>query len=384
MSGVVAPVAPGGLGQRPQPAEVLAYLGDLDAWVAGRRAELDAIDAAALTSARRAEVDGDLVLSMALWKSAADRRDQLRTAWDGGRVDDSDLDRIAVLIWGRLEAAGAKGAGGAAVAVSIPEACRLSDALASQLRARLDLAPATERATARIRDLRAQLERLRDQVALEPPETRPAAQRTLEELVARVDAVAAKHDRGGDVDGLLGPVENDAARTERDLIVGGVRRREAREHRARLERLRAELQAREATIAALADEAVATVTPAPRNAVPDVSLLGPVPADAAGLTAYDERLDRVGRAMDVAEQRYAAALAERSALLDQLAAIEVKAGALGVSTDPDCAAARAQARAVLDRRPAPLEVAGHLVAAYRAWVDLVAENAPAAPGGRRP
>ncbi len=388
MTGVVAPAAPGGLGERPQPAQVLGYLGELDAWVAGRRAELDAIDAAALTSPRRDEVGADVVLSMALWKTVADRRDELRTRWDGGRVDATALDRIAVVIWGRLEAPGARGVGGAAVAVSVPEACRLSDALASQLRARLGLGPGVEQATARIRELRAQLERLRDQVGLEPPETRPAAQHRLEELVARVDLIAAKHDRGGDGEGLLGPVENDAARTERDLIVGGVRRREARDQRAALATMRAGLEAREATIGALADEAVAAVTPAPRNAVPDVSLLGPVPVDAAALTAYGERLRRVSQAMDVAEQRYAAALAERSALVDQVAAIDVKAEALGRADDPDCATARAQARAVLDRRPAPVAVAEHLVAAYRAWVELVPDGAgpvgaagPAGPVG---
>ncbi|MEO7071041.1 MAG: hypothetical protein ABI131_11185, partial [Nostocoides sp.] len=268
---VIAPVAPGGIAERPTAAQVLAYLGALDAWVTGRRAELDDIDAAALTSPRRDEVSGDVVLSMALWKSVADRNDQIDTEFAGGRVDGSDLGRIAVLIWGRLDTAAATAAG---VAVSVPEACRLSDALAGALRARLGLAPAVEESARRVRSLRAQLDRLRDQVALEPPTTRPTAQRQLDSLIARVADVGLRLERGGDIGGLLGPLENDAARTERDLIVGGVRRREARDQFAALERLRADLTTREAHVTALAHEAVATVLPAPPDAVPDVSLLG--------------------------------------------------------------------------------------------------------------
>ncbi len=379
MSDVIAPTAPGGVAQRPTPAAVLAYLGELDAWVAGRRAELDDIDAAALTSPRRDEVSGDVVLSMALWKSVADRRDQLNTAFAGGRVDASDLDRIAVLIWGRLDTAAATAAG---VAVSMPEACRLSDALAGALRARLGLAPAVEESARRVRSLKAQLDRLCDQVALEPPTSRPTAQRQLDSLTARVADVALRLERGGDVGGLLGPLENDAARTERDLIVGGVRRREARDQFAALERLRADLTTREAHVTALADEAVATVLPAPRNAVPDVSLLGAAPTDPGALAAYGDRLARVGQAMDIAEQRYAAALASRSALADRLAAAKVKADALGVAGRPDVRAAGQQAQELLDRRPSPVAVVEHLVAAYLAWLDLEGQAAPLSRGGR--
>lgn len=379
MTDVIAPAAPGGLAQRPTPAEVLAYLGALDAWVVGRRAELDDIDAAALTSPRRDEVSGDVVLSMALWKSVADRRDQLDNQFAGGRVDGGDLDRIAVLIWGRLDTAAATAAG---VAVSVPEACRLSDALAGALRARLGLAPAVEESARRVRSLRAQLDRLRDQVALEPTATRPSAQRQLDSLTARVGDVGLRLERGGDVGGLLGPLENDAARTERDLIVGGVRRREARDQLAALERLRADLVTRESHIGALAAEAVATVVPAPRNAVPDVSLLGVAPTDPGELAAYGLRLARVGQAMDIAEQRYAAALAARSAVVDRLAAARVKADALGVADHPDVRRAEQQAKQTLDRRPTPVAVTEHLVGAYLAWVDLAGQAAPVSRGRR--
>jgi len=379
VSDVLAPAAPGGLAERPTPAAVLAYLGKLDAWVDGRRAELDDIDEAALVSPRRDEVSGDVVLSMALWKSVSDRRDQIEAEFAGGRVDAGDLDRIAVLIWGRLDSAAATAAG---AMVSVPEACRLSDALAAALRARLGLAPAVEESARRLRSLRAQLDRLHDQVALEPPASRPTAQRQLDALSVRVADVAVRLERGGDIGGLLGPLENDASRTERDLIVGGVQRREARDQFAALERLRADLTTREAHVTALADEAVATVVPVPRNAVPDVSLLGAAPIDPGALAAYGQRLARVGQAMDIAEERYAAALAARSALVDRLAAARVKAEATGVSTSPDVAAAAALAQDLLDRRPTPVAVLEHLVGAYLAWIDLAGQSAPATRAGR--
>lgn len=379
MSDILAPDAPGGLAERPTPAAVLAYLGDLDAWLVGRRAELDDIDGAALTSSRHDEVSGDVVLSMALWKSVADRRDQIETEFAGGRVDSSDLDRIAVLIWGRLDSAAATAAG---ALVSVPEACRLSDALAGALRARLGLAPAVEESARRLRSLRAQLDRLHDQVALEPPVERPTAQLQLDALAARVADVGIRLERGGDIGGLLGPLENDASRTERDLIVGGVQRREARDQCAALERLRADLMTREAHVTALADEAVATVVPAPRNAVPDVSLLGAAPTDPGALATYEQRLARVGQAMDIVEQRYAAALAARSALVDRLAAAQVKAEATGVSAQPDVVAAAALAQDLLDRRPTPVAVVEHLVGAYLAWINLAGESAPATRAGR--
>lgn len=380
MTRTVAPTPPGRLGEQIDPPVLQAYLAGLDGWVRGRRDELDRIDAAALGSPRRDEVSGDVVLSMALWKAAADRHAELLRVWDSGRVGPTERERLSVLIWGRLDTAGATAPSG--VSVSLPEACRLSDALASQLLERLALSPATSDAARRVGDLRAQLERLRDQVALEPGSTRADAQHQWERLATRIDDVAARLERGGDVGGLLGPLENDAARVERDLIVGGARRREAQEQVATVAQLRSRLAGREDAVAALAETAVRTVVPAPRNAVPDVSLLGPVPDGGTALADYALRLQRVGQAMDIAEQRYAAALAERQDLLDQLDAYALKASATGVADQPDCRAAEQAARDLLDRRPAPVAVARHLVAAYLAWVELAGAHAPVAV--RRP
>ena len=53
----------------------------------------------------------------------------------------------------------------------------------------------------------------------------------------------ARVQRGADVGGLLGPLEQDAARAERDLIVGASNRRAHAHDEARARALRAELEA---------------------------------------------------------------------------------------------------------------------------------------------
>ena len=135
----------------------------------------------------------------------------------------TELMRMSTLIWGRLDAATASG-----LSVSLPEACRLSDALLSQLRVKLGLDPSGMEITERIRQLRAQMERIRDQIDLEPAGA-GQQQAALEQsrLARRLKDIAEKAGRGGDVAGLLGPLEIEAATFERDLIVNGARRRDA-------------------------------------------------------------------------------------------------------------------------------------------------------------
>ncbi len=362
MSSGTAPTAPGRLGERIEPALLQTYLVQLETWVRLRRAELDEIDQAALASPQKDAVAGDVVLSMALWKSVADRYSEMWRVWDGGRVGATERERLSTLIWGRLDAGGA--------AASVPEACRLSDALTSQLRARLSLSPAAAENARRLQSLRASLERLRDQVELEPAPSIGRARQTLADLVRRSEDVTVRQERGGDVGGFLGPLEQEAATFERDLIIGGVRRRETRDLVAEVEQLRAGLDTRADTVRELAERTVAAVVPAPRNAVPDVDLLGPVPSDESALAAYKVRLGRVGQAIDIAEQRYADALARRGELAARLEELTAAARTKGVADHPDLAPAFAAARAVLDRTPTPVNVAEHLVAAAGAWLEL--------------
>lgn len=367
-----APAPPGPLGSAPEPRVLQAYLDDLDAWVRARRTELDELDAAALAAQRGAEVASDMALAMALWKAVSDRWQLMWATWDGGRVAQPERERITALVWGRLDST----VGGDAGGTSLPEACRLSDALASQLRAALALAPGADEAAARVKELRAQLERLRDQVGLEPALTRDAAVDHLAALMARLADVTARAQRGADVGGLLAPLEQEAATFERDLIVGGAKRRAARDLLDDARELQADLEAREGALRVLVDRCVATVDPSPRLAVPDVSALGAVPNTPEAITAHVARLHRVEQAFAVVEEKYAGALAELTRLGDLLDALRAKATAHGVADQPDLAASEQQARAVLDRRPVPTAVARSLVGTYATWLDqLLKESA---------
>lgn len=397
MASATAPAAPGRLGQPLVAQEALRYLEALGEWRDQRKAELDLLDQAALEAPDQTAFTGDMLLSMVLWKAVADRHDLLLATWDSGRVGQTELERLSTLVWGRLDAtmisrpgastatapAGARAAAGA-LAVSLPEACRLSDALAASLRARLGIDPSEADIQARVRTLRASVERVRDLVDREPAQAHAAASSMLSRLDARIADVLSRVQRGADVGGLLGPLEHDAARAERDLIVGASNRRADAHDEARARALRAELEARGAALRDLAARCVAQVAPAPRLAVPDVSALGPVPTDPAAVDAYLVRLDAVGRAMTMAQDAYASALSERDELRGRLGAYAAKAASLGGSStssrlDLDAASdlEELERRGVdtLDREPVDLDRARALVAAYQAYLGSAQEQA---------
>ena len=361
-----APTAPGKLGEAIEPALIQRYLTELDSWLRTRKDELDELDRAALAANRGQELASDMGLTLAMWKAIHDRYQLVFTTWDGGRVLQQERERISALIWGRLD--GASGMPGG-LAVSLPEACRLNDALTGQLRTKLALAHDATEQVARIRELRAQLERIRDQVGLEPATTRDQAVLRLAGLLARVEQVRDRAERGADVGGMLGPLEMEATTYERDLIVGNARRRDARSKVLSARELRADLEAREQAVEKLAAQCVATVDTAPRYAVPDVEALGPVPVTPDEIDTYLERLDRVSQALEFAQHKYAAALAQHTDLVALLDAYVAKARAQGVADRPDLVESERQARAVLARTPAPMSVAQQLVATYQTWLQ---------------
>ncbi|HYN66290.1 MAG TPA: hypothetical protein VES93_05330 [Ornithinibacter sp.] len=389
MHGTTAPAAPGRLGQPLVAQEALRYLDALGTWRDERKAELDVLDSAALAAPDGAAYTGDLMLSMALWKAVADRHDLLVATWDSGRAGPTELARLSTLVWGRLDATAARAAAtpraaavappvpASALAVSLPEACRLSDALAASLRARLGLDPSEADQQARLRALRASVERVRDLIDREPAQGRAAAAAMLDRLGGRTTDVLSRLKRGADIGGLLGPLEQDAARAERDLIVGASNRRADAHDEERAKALRTELEARGAALRDLAARCVAQVTPAPRFAVPDVSALGPVPTEPAAVDAYLVRLDAVGRAMTMAQDAYASALSERDELRLTLGAYAAKAADRRTSTrsqqaDADLAELRRRAGDALDRAPADLVRGRALVAAYVAYLGSAA------------
>jgi hypothetical protein len=124
-----------------------------------------------------------MTVSMALWKAISRPvRTAARSTFDSGRVGAVQAEQLSTLIWGRLdvtpgvgrdaERARVPSAAEGALAVSLPEACRLSDAMTSSLRARLALEPSGLDIGIRVKAIREGIERIRDQIALPRPEPR--------------------------------------------------------------------------------------------------------------------------------------------------------------------------------------------------------------------
>jgi hypothetical protein len=367
----VSPAAPGQLGVAARPADLLAYLGRLDAWLGGRRAELDALDEQIVSSGRQAELTQDMALALALWQAAKTRQNLLLATWDSGRVGQQELERLSALIWGRLDTAGSEVAQLQSMSVSLPEAGRLCDALVAQLRTRLDTDPNAEQQQIRLRDLRAQLERIRDQVKLEPPALAPAAQAKLAALAARTTDLGEKRTRGGDIGGLLGTLEIDAARLERDLIVGAAQRREARDLLTRAREQLAEASAREQAVRALATQVSASVWPAPDTVLPSVAGLGPVPNTRTALVGYVDGLARVDAQLTDAHAALASALTQRDAAASLLVALQAKADGLGHAADAHLQEIAAAAASVLAGSPVVLPVVQQLLSAFSAQLDYL-------------
>lgn len=379
-----APQPPGRLGSPVGALEAFGYLRDLGIWRDRRREELEGLDSAALASSEQDTFSRDMLVSMALWKAISDRYDLLEVTFDNGRVGPHEAERISGLIWGRLDVPPGSAAGSlapatsGALALSLPEACRLSDALTSSLRARLALEPSGAEVGTRLKDVRATVERIRDQVGLAPagPE-REQARARLQRLDQRLTEVTDRARRGADVGGLLAPLEYDASTAERDLIVAAGLRLDAARDAAQARERRAELAARGTAIRALEDRCVQAVTPAPRLAVPDVSALGEIPDDPAGVAAYLRRLDTVSRALTAAHAAYAEALGERDELAGLAGALGAQARATGIPT-PDLDELTARLEHAFADTPTDMPRVRALVAAYQAYLQ-----SRATPGGRR-
>lgn len=368
-----APAAPGRLGEDVPADALLRYLDELGTWRDRRRTELDRLDEAALRSPDREALTDDVLLSMALWKAVAQRCDLLVETWDSGRVLEPERRRMTTLIWGRLDQGAADGN---ALAVSLPEACRLSDTLASSLRARLRLEGSEPDVAHRVRALRQGTERVRDQVALVPEQSASSARAALTDLDRRVVDVTERARRGADVGGLLGPLEADLATVERDLIVAASTRDRARNDAARAAARRDELSARSRAVSSLAARAAAQLDPAPRLAVPDPDALGEIPTDPAALTDHLGRLDRVAKALEVCHSTYAAALEEHTELAELVDAhAEKTAGRTGGTTAGDVELLASRAREVLAARPTPMTRARALVAALGAYTGVLDRDA---------
>lgn len=348
MAQVTAPQPPGRLGAAAPAPALLVYLGDLEEWLRARRAELDALDAAARAGADPGAFAGDVLLAMGLWQSARARADDLLALWDSGRADEGARERMSRLVWGRLET----GAG----ALSLVEVARLSDALVDQLRERLAFDPDDADLTARRRALGAALVRCEDLARGDDEATARVA-----ELVARLGRIAAQASRGADVSGPLGDLEAHVARAERDLMVAAAGAAQTARARERAAAQVADLTVRRPALLELAARCRREVTDPPRLGLPDVTRLGPVPAGRDELGTFLTALDAVQRATAAAQSAYAAPLRERAGLRYRLQAARAAAAASGRDASPTVRAAAAEASEAVEAAPCDVRRAAALV-----------------------
>jgi hypothetical protein len=368
------PGAPGSLTAPASPRAILAYLDELLRWRYDLKTVLGSLDRRAQVSSAPDTFTGDLTLALALSESIDRRTDELIRVWDGGRVSEKELARIAQLMWGRLP-----DALGNPSAFSLSEATTLAAALEARLVARLDADTiAGSGAADRIGPLRETLARCRDLVA-----TLGRHGGEAEALTGQLDAALHRHAGPAVLGAEVGPIADAAELLERDLIKETSLRASVARDTARLAARIAELAGIEAEVRSTAERCRDKILNPPRLAVPKVAALGPVPPipdgpDAPGtwkalyaaLTAYRERLDRAADALAEAGRRYAAPLAERAELRGLADAFRVKAGAAGLAEDPALGSRFAALRAVLWQAPCDLSAARARLKEYARAVQI--------------
>lgn len=357
-----APAPPGALGVAAEPAALLGYLSELQAWLDARRADLDRLDAAA----RHAGEDGvttDVVLALTLWQAVRTRTDELVAVWDSGRADAVARERMSQLIWGRL------GGDPATSLLSLVDAARLCDAQADQLAARLSFDPHAADVTARLRSLGAGIVRAEDAARASADTADDAVVARLQGRLARLRSDAA---RGADVTGTLGALEKDVARTERDLIVATARRRSLAKDRERAVALRTTLADRAPVLTQVAERCRREIFDPPRLAIPDVTRLGEVPDEQDRLATYVQRLGAVERAMEQVEDAYTAPLRERAELRYRVKNLMTKAQGNGRAASSTVKAGEDEAREALDATPCDLALARH----FTEQLDVLVRDLP--------
>lgn len=359
---MTTPWPPGSVQEPPTTQEMLAYLDSLGEWVASKRADLDRVDARVGLGGR--EGIADMTTIMTVWQAVDTRYRDLVKVWDSGRVVDADLKKMATMIWSNLNdmlTPGTSLATGGGLAVSLPEACRMLEALIIQLNARFQLAQVPTELSTRVQALRAQIERIREQASLDPPQVQQLTEPEVADLAGDVADMIGKSDRGADIGGILGPLEIRAARLERDLIVSHAQRAQLATHISQASARRALLIDKEKAVAALVSTTVASVAPAPKYAVPHVDALGPVPTSDQELRTYLASLDQVNAALDHVRRANESALKTR----DDLVARAKKAREV-IPETPLTTSLATQIADLFTRMPLPIDVLSALVDAYEA------------------
>jgi hypothetical protein len=342
---------------------MLTYLDDCGNWINDRRQDLDRLDRKVQATSPQGVTD--IAMTLTVWQAIKDRYTDLVKVWDSGRVLDIDLKKIAVMIWANLNdmlTPGTTISSGGGLAVSLPEACRMLEALISQLSSRYELAPVSTETTARITQLLAQVERIREQAKLDPPGIREATEAQVANLASGVKDLVEKANRGGDIGGFLGPLEVRASLMERDLIVSHAERAMLAQKVGLASQRRTSMIQREHAVTEIVRKTRSSVDPAPKYAVPSVEALGEIPTTQGQLEEYMKRLDQVNAAFDVVQQANQQALAAKSSLT---ARFEKAYATLG-SADPLTASLATQIRDLMGQSPTPIAVVEPLINAFEA------------------
>lgn len=381
----VAPTPPAGPGEQPEDRAVDHYLSELARWRMRREHELSALDEVTRTHPDRDALNEDVTASMTLYHAIAQRHDLLMASWEDVRDGDGEREWVSTLLWGVLEMPDGDPQ---ALALGLPDALRMSDALAASLRARTGADGEELPVRQRVAALRADLDRLEGVVARDDSaeggggagygsagdsrlfqdgrEVDPALTERLAQARLRLDALGPRADEEALVE--IGELESELAGLERALLVAAA---EEAHGTADLDQARAErehLVAKGEAVRALAARVLESVTPAPTLGIPDVSALGEVPTEESELTAYVGNLERVGRALDQAHATYAAALAEYADLADRAERLASTLAGCGAPTSVDLSGMLTAAKESLHNKPADVRRAAALVAAQEAYL----------------
>lgn len=362
-----APPPPAEPGMLPADETTDRYLSDLASWRLRREHELRALDELTRTHDDRDTLNDDVTTSMTLFHAIAQRHDLLLATWQDARGGEGEREWVAQLIWGVLEPPDGDAQ---ALALPLPDALRLSDALAASLRARVGADDEGSPAS-RMAQLQEETARLRDDLT----ERGDAAPEDLPERLDQIESDVAQARAGGADLSDVGELESRLAAVDRELIVSAVSHAHDNADREQAVRERDHLVARGEAVRALAERVLNTVQPAPKLGIPDVTALGEVPEDEDELAAFVGNLERVGRALDQAHATYAAALAHYADLADRAARLAQTLAGCGAPTSVDLAGMLTAAKESLHTRPADVQRAAALIAAQEAYLGQLRPDA---------
>lgn len=368
-----APPPPAGPGEQPDPGAISRYVAELARWRLRRDHELRALDDLARTHDDRHLLHGEITAAMTLFHAISQRHDLLIATWGAGETGGREHDYrqgpgedargwVSQLVWGVLELP--DGDAGA-LALPLPDALRLSDAMATSMRV---LHGADEDGLSvgdRRRALADELTRVRDLV----DEVEGAESGLPERLDAVAERLAGLADRD-DEDLLpdLGQIGLELAAVDRAVVVGRAAQAHDRADHAQAVVERGHLVARAEAVRNLAQRALDSINPAPRLGIPDVAALGEVPVEEPELSTYVANLERVGRALDQAHSTYASALAEYAELADRAERLARTLAGCGAPTSVDLSGMLTAAKESLHNRPADIRRAAALITAQEAYL----------------